>query len=57
MALPDDSAAQTKRMVADINRRIGDYLAVKTGINIILALISLLISEWLARISRERTGR
>lgn len=43
MALPDDSAAQTKRMVADINRRIGDYLAVKTGINIILALISLLI--------------
>ncbi|EBC4759541.1 molybdate ABC transporter permease subunit, partial [Salmonella enterica] len=24
---------------------------------IVLALISLLISEWLARISRERTGR
>ncbi|EIQ8225595.1 TPA: molybdate ABC transporter permease subunit, partial [Salmonella enterica subsp. enterica serovar Typhimurium] len=26
-------------------------------ISIVLALISLLISEWLARISRERTGR
>ena len=26
-------------------------------ISIILALVSLLISEWLARVSRERTGR
>lgn len=43
IALPGDSATQTKQMVSDINRRIGDYLAVKTLVNIILALISLAI--------------
>lgn len=39
-ALPGESAAQTQAVVADINRSIGDYLAVKTLINVILAGIS-----------------
>lgn len=39
-ALPGESAAQTQSVVADINRSIGDYLAVKTLINVILAGIS-----------------
>jgi len=33
-------AAVTRRIISDINQRISDYLAVKTLINVILALIS-----------------
>jgi predicted PurR-regulated permease PerM len=40
-ALPRrDQAEQTERIIAEINRKIGDYLAVKTLVNIILGVIS-----------------
>lgn len=35
-----DQADRLRRVIGDINRKIGDYLAVKTLINIILAVIS-----------------
>lgn len=35
-----DQAERTETLIADINQRIGDYLAVKTLINIILGVIS-----------------
>ena len=41
-ALPGGSAAQTQAIVRDINQSIGDYLAVKTLINVILAILSYL---------------
>ncbi|TCM65042.1 putative PurR-regulated permease PerM [Acinetobacter calcoaceticus] len=43
LAFPGKGAARTKALVMDINRKIGDYLAVKTLINIILAVMSLVI--------------
>ncbi|PZR01060.1 MAG: AI-2E family transporter [Cereibacter sphaeroides] len=43
-ALPDSSHAEmTSRIVNEINRRIGDYLAVKTAINVILGIVSFAI--------------
>ena len=43
-ALPDpDQAQQTNRIISDINRRIGEYLTVKTVINLILGAICLVI--------------
>ncbi len=39
-ALPGRSAAQTHAIVRDINQSIGDYLAVKTLISIILGVLS-----------------
>lgn len=39
-ALPGDSASQTQTIVRDINQSIGDYLAVKTLVNVILAAMS-----------------
>lgn len=36
-AMPGESAAETQRMVREINRSIGDYLTVKTLVNVILA--------------------
>lgn len=38
-----DRAAQMERLFTDINRRIGDYLVVKTLINIILGAVSYVI--------------
>lgn len=38
-----DQAELTERIVRDVNRKIGDYLAVKTGINVILGAISFVI--------------
>ncbi len=38
-----DRAARMTRLFNDINRRIGDYLAVKTLVNIILAAVSYVI--------------
>jgi AI-2 transport protein TqsA len=35
-----DQAERTEQLIADINRRIGNYLAVKTLINVILGVIS-----------------
>lgn len=40
-------AELTGRILRDANRRIGDYLAIKTGINIILSLISFAILWWM----------
>ncbi|KGJ06362.1 transporter [Paracoccus halophilus] len=40
VAMPGDSGAQTSRIVAEINRAISDYLAVKTLVNVILGLLS-----------------
>jgi AI-2 transport protein TqsA len=42
-ALPGDSAEQTQRLVQNINQSIGNYLAVKTLVNGILAAISYVI--------------
>ncbi len=43
-AFPDrGQAEQLQRVIGDINRRIGEYLAVKTLINVILAVISYVI--------------
>jgi AI-2 transport protein TqsA len=43
-AFPDgDRAAKVTRLFGDINRRIGDYLAIKTLINFILAAVSYVI--------------
>ncbi len=39
-AFPRTQATQTREMIGDINARIGEYLAVKTLINIILGLVS-----------------
>ncbi|PRY23844.1 putative PurR-regulated permease PerM [Aliiruegeria haliotis] len=39
-ALPADEAHRLLEIVTDVNRRIGEYLAVKTLINIILGVIS-----------------
>lgn len=43
VAMPGESAAQTRKLIGDINRRIGDYLAVKTLVNVILAALSFII--------------
>jgi predicted PurR-regulated permease PerM len=43
-AFPQGGQAElTERLVRDINRKIGDYLAVKTGINLVLGAISFVI--------------
>ncbi len=43
-ALPDhESAARAETMIGNINRRIGDYLAIKTLVNVILGAISFVI--------------
>lgn len=42
-AFPHGGAERTARMIGDINRRIGDYLTVKTLVNIIGAVISYVI--------------
>ncbi|MDO5290907.1 MAG: AI-2E family transporter [Pseudomonadota bacterium] len=39
-ALPGHSAARTQAIIADINQRIGQYLSVKTLVNVILAALS-----------------
>jgi predicted PurR-regulated permease PerM len=38
-----DRAELTGRLVREVNRKIGDYLAVKTGINIVLGALSFVI--------------
>ena len=38
-----DRAELTGRLVREINRKIGDYLAIKTGINIVLGALSFVI--------------
>ncbi len=43
LAFPGQGAARTKNLVMDVNRKIGDYLAIKTLINLILAVISFII--------------
>ncbi len=40
VALPGQSGEHTQEIIASVNDRIGDYLAVKTLINVILATIS-----------------
>ena len=46
IALPGKSGTQVQSITASINRSIGDYLAIKTLINIILASISFVVM-WL----------
>ena len=49
VALPQrESARQTAEIIRGINERIGDYLAVKTLINLILGAISYVILSWFA---------
>lgn len=43
LAFPGQGAERTKSLITSINRKIGDYLAIKTLINIILAVISFTI--------------
>ncbi|QTD58833.1 AI-2E family transporter [Acinetobacter towneri] len=43
LAFPSQGAKRTKYLIMNINKKIGDYLAVKTLINIILATISVII--------------
>lgn len=38
-----DQAERTAQILRDVNRKIGDYLAIKTGINIILGTMSFVI--------------
>lgn len=38
-----DDAELTGRIVRDVNRKIGDYLAIKTGVNILLGALSFVI--------------
>jgi len=38
-----DQAELTGRIVRDVNRKIGDYLAIKTGINVVLGALSFVI--------------
>ena len=38
-----DQAELTGRIVRDLNRKIGDYLAIKTGINVVLGALSFVI--------------
>jgi predicted PurR-regulated permease PerM len=38
-----DDAARTARILREVNRKIGDYLAIKTGINVILGALSFVI--------------
>ena len=42
-AFPRGDQERTARLIDDINRRIGDYLAIKTLINVILGVVSYLI--------------
>ena len=46
VALPGKGGAQAQEIIASINNRIGDYLAIKTLINVILATISFVVM-WL----------
>ena len=43
VALPGQSAENTARIIRDINGKIGNYLATKTLINIILGLVSYVV--------------
>lgn len=43
LAFPNGRAERTKYIIIDINKKIGDYLAIKTVINIILSVICLII--------------
>ncbi|WP_341861373.1 AI-2E family transporter [Gymnodinialimonas sp. 57CJ19] len=43
IALPGEGGVQAQSIISDINTRIGDYLAVKTLINVILASISYVV--------------
>lgn len=43
LAFPNNRALKTKNMLMNINKKIGDYLAIKTLINIILAIICFVI--------------
>lgn len=49
LALPGRGGDSAQDILASINRRIGDYLAVKTLINVILGAISF-VAMWLFRI-------
>ncbi|WP_295805578.1 AI-2E family transporter [uncultured Nitratireductor sp.] len=42
-ALPRERASQTHTIVRDINRSIGEYLAVKTLVNIMLGMLSFVV--------------
>lgn len=46
IAMPGHSAEHTRAVIADINRKIGDYLAVKTLINVILGILSWAVMWW-----------
>jgi AI-2 transport protein TqsA len=43
VALPGSGGTQTQSIIASINTSIGDYLAIKTLINVILAMISYVV--------------
>jgi len=43
IAFHGESAARTMSLIRNINKKVGDYLAVKTLINIILAILSVII--------------
>ncbi|TGD17486.1 hypothetical protein C9F10_25235, partial [Salmonella enterica subsp. enterica serovar Poona] len=56
--IPGETRTIPSAMYTLIQTPGGESAAARLGvISIVLALISLLISVWLARISRERTGR
>lgn len=46
VAFPGGSAERTRKIIADVNQKIGTYLATKTLINVILGLLSWLVM-WL----------
>ncbi|PJK13137.1 AI-2E family transporter [Lysobacteraceae bacterium NML120232] len=46
VAFPGGSAAHTRRVIADVNQKIGTYLATKTLINIILGVLSWAVLWW-----------
>ncbi len=46
VAMPGESASQTQELIRDINQQIGNYLAFKTLINVLLGLMTWLVM-WL----------
>lgn len=43
VAMPGRSAGQTQQIIRDINRKIGNYLAFKTLVNLVLGLLAWLV--------------
>ena len=46
VAFPGGSAERTQRVIADVNQKIGTYLAAKTLINVVLGVLSWMVMWW-----------